>query len=87
MRLLHAGVDISVIALWLGHEAIETAQMYMHVDLLLKERACRAPRRSVRPQGVTDPLTSCSRFWKRSDYVDTIWSSTAGTRKFASHST
>ncbi len=39
MRLLHAGVDISVIALWLGHEAIETAQMYMHADLLLKERA------------------------------------------------
>jgi integrase len=39
MRLLHAGVDISVIALWLGHEAIETAQMYMHADLALKERA------------------------------------------------
>jgi site-specific recombinase XerD len=39
MRLLQAGVDISVIALWLGHEAIETAQIYVHADLALKERA------------------------------------------------
>ena len=39
MRLLHAGIDISVIALWLGHEQIETTQMYLHADLELKERA------------------------------------------------
>ncbi len=39
MRLLHAGVDTSVIALWLGHEGIETTQMYVHADLTLKERA------------------------------------------------
>jgi site-specific recombinase XerD len=39
MRLLRAGVDSSVIALWLGHEQIETTQIYLHADLQLKERA------------------------------------------------
>ena len=39
MRLLHAGVDTTVIALWLGHESIETTQMYVHADMTLKERA------------------------------------------------
>jgi integrase/recombinase XerD len=39
MRLLHAGVDTSVIALWLGHETIETTQIYLHADLALKEKA------------------------------------------------
>ena len=37
MRLLHAGNDISMIALWLGHESIETTQIYLHADLALKE--------------------------------------------------
>jgi integrase/recombinase XerD len=39
MRLLRAGIDTSVIALWLGHEQIETTQIYLHADLELKERA------------------------------------------------
>lgn len=39
MRLLHAGVDTSVIALWLGHESIETTQIYIHADMTLKEKA------------------------------------------------
>jgi site-specific recombinase XerD len=39
MRLLHAGVDTSVIALWLGHESVDTTQIYLHADLALKERA------------------------------------------------
>jgi site-specific recombinase XerD len=39
MRLLHAGVDTTVIALWLGHESVETTQIYLHADLALKERA------------------------------------------------
>ena len=39
MRLLHAGVDTSVIALWLGHEKADTVQIYLHADLSLKERA------------------------------------------------
>jgi site-specific recombinase XerD len=39
MRLLHAGTDIAVIALWLGHEQIATAQIYLHADMSQKERA------------------------------------------------
>ena len=39
MRLLEAGVDTSVIALWLGHEQVETTQVYLHADLTIKERA------------------------------------------------
>lgn len=39
MELLQHGVDRSVIALWLGHESIETTQMYLHADLQLKEEA------------------------------------------------
>jgi site-specific recombinase XerD len=39
MQLLQHGVDRSVIALWLGHESVETTQMYLHADLRLKEEA------------------------------------------------
>jgi integrase/recombinase XerD len=39
MRLLESGVDCSVIALWLGHESIETTQIYLHASLELKEQA------------------------------------------------
>lgn len=39
VRLLQAGVDRSVIALWLGHEQVETTQIYLHADLSIKERA------------------------------------------------
>ena len=39
MGLLRRGVDLSVIALWLGHESSETTQIYKHADLQLKERA------------------------------------------------
>jgi len=39
MRLLRAGVDTSVIALWLGHESVETTQIYLHADLSIKDHA------------------------------------------------
>lgn len=39
MRLLAAGIDSTVIALWLGHESIDTTQVYLHADLNTKERA------------------------------------------------
>jgi site-specific recombinase XerD len=39
MQLLQRGIDRSVIALWLGHESVETTQMYLHADLRLKEEA------------------------------------------------
>ena len=39
MRLLEAGVDTSVIALWLGHEMVETIHIYLQANLAIKERA------------------------------------------------
>jgi len=39
MRLLHAGIDTTVIALWLGHESVATTQIYIHADLALKQQA------------------------------------------------
>ena len=39
MHLLQSGVDPSVIALWLGHEKLETTHMYVEADLEMKERA------------------------------------------------
>ena len=39
VHLLQSGVDRAVIALWLGHESVETTQMYLDADLKMKERA------------------------------------------------
>jgi integrase/recombinase XerD len=39
MALLHAGVDTSVIALWMGHEDPASTQAYLHADMTIKERA------------------------------------------------
>ena len=39
VHLLEAGVDRAVIALWLGHEGVETTQIYLDADLAMKERA------------------------------------------------
>ncbi len=39
MQLRDAGVDLSVIALWLGHERLDTVQIYLHADLAVKQRA------------------------------------------------
>ena len=39
MNLLHAGIDISTIAIWLGHESIETTHKYMVADIELKRKA------------------------------------------------
>lgn len=44
MRLLHSGVDTSVIALWLGHASVETTQIYLHADMNLKEKALARTR-------------------------------------------
>jgi integrase/recombinase XerD len=53
MDLLHHGVDPAVIALWLGHENVETTQIYIHADMRLKEKALAR---------VAAPTTSPSRF-------------------------
>ena len=39
MSLLHAGVDTSVIALWLGHESVRSTDPYLHADMVIKQRA------------------------------------------------
>jgi integrase len=39
MHLLQAGVDMAIIALWLGHESLETTHMYLQADLAMKEKA------------------------------------------------
>ena len=39
MHLLQSGVDITVIALWLGHESPTTTHMYVEADMAMKERA------------------------------------------------
>jgi integrase/recombinase XerD len=50
MELLAAGVDSSVIALWLGHESVNTTQIYLHAHLALKEAAlARITPPNVRP--------------------------------------
>ena len=59
MHLLQAGVDLSVIAMWLGHESIETTHQYMEADLNLKRRALESvepPANSARRFRVDDPL-------------------------------
>ena len=44
MELLQSGVDRSVIALWLGHEQVETTQIYLHADMQMKEKALERSR-------------------------------------------
>jgi site-specific recombinase XerD len=39
MRLLLAGNDVTVIALWLGHEQISTTNVYLHADMSHKQQA------------------------------------------------
>jgi site-specific recombinase XerD len=56
MQLLHAGVDTTVIALWLGHEQAETTQIYLHADLAIKEKAlARTAPPDARPRRYKPP--------------------------------
>lgn len=63
MKLLQAGVDTTVIALWLGHEQISTTNIYIHADMTLKENAISmvAPS-SVSSQGRYQPTDSVIAF-------------------------
>jgi integrase/recombinase XerD len=58
MQLLQAGVDITVIALWLGHESTQTTRIYIHADMALKEQAlARTTPPDVAPGRYTAPDT------------------------------
>jgi site-specific recombinase XerD len=56
MALLQSGVDITVIALWLGHESPATTHMYVEADLAMKEKALRA----IQPPK-SEPVRYCAK--------------------------
>jgi integrase/recombinase XerD len=62
MRLLHAGVDTGVIALWLGHESVETTLTYLHSDLAIKERALAQTKPSTIKPGRFKPSDALMAF-------------------------
>jgi integrase/recombinase XerD len=58
MALLHAGIDTSVIALWMGHEDPASTQPYLHADMRIKEQAlARIQPRDTRPGRYRAPDT------------------------------
>ena len=73
MTLLAAGVETSVIAVWLGHEHIQTTQIYLHGDLTMKQRALdrTTPPDTPRPVATARPTRS-SPSSKPCDYVDSL---------------
>lgn len=52
MALLQNGVDLSVIALWLGHETTRTVQAYLHADMTIKQRGRHKVRRYLRADNI-----------------------------------
>lgn len=70
MSLLKAGVDTSVIALWLGHAGVRSADAYIHADISIKERALALTTPRTPSQAVTAPRTRCSRSSKACDYAE-----------------
>ena len=55
MRLLEAGVDISVIALWLGHQHTNSTDIYLHADMTIKQAAIDRTRPPQIPPGTYTP--------------------------------
>lgn len=64
MELLQAGVDTTVIALWLGHESIETTHIYLEADLAMKEKALAKTRPHGGCPGVYKPDDALLAFLK-----------------------
>lgn len=62
MQLLEAGVETSVIALWLGHEHLQTTQIYLHGDLSMKQRALDRTAPPNTPPGRYRPPDSLMAF-------------------------
>ena len=55
MELLRSGVGCTVIALWLGHETVETTQIYLHADMQIKKDAMDRTRPVDVPEGIYRP--------------------------------
>jgi site-specific recombinase XerD len=55
MDLLRSGVGCTVIALWLGHESVETTQIYLHADMEIKKQAMDQTRPTDIPEGIYKP--------------------------------
>jgi integrase/recombinase XerD len=64
MELLQAGVDTTVIALWLGHESIETTHIYLEADLAMKEKALAKTKPHEGYPGVYKPDDALLAFLK-----------------------
>lgn len=62
MELLQAGVDRAVIALWLGHESVETTQIYLEATLAMKEKALAKTKLSQGKSGRYRPGDQLLRF-------------------------
>ena len=72
MALLHSGVDITVIALWLGHESVTTTQIYRYKPTWhSSSKPSTGPPRPPAPPAATSPPTGSSRSSKPCDYADT----------------
>jgi hypothetical protein len=72
MRLLLAGNDITVIALWLGHEQIATTNIYLHADMSQSSAPSTRPGRSTAGRAATGPPMRSSPSWRPFDYADII---------------
>lgn len=77
MHLLQAGVDMTVIALWLGHESAATTYMYIEADLAMKKRALD---KLVAPAPASDGAFLPTRSWPSwtaFDYAEAVSASTS----------
>jgi hypothetical protein len=72
MDLLQQGVEQYVIALWLGHESIETTQVYLDANLELKQRFSTKSHLSAERLDGIDPTTSCSPSSEACDNTDYV---------------
>jgi len=62
MRLLEAGNDITVIALWLGHEQTSTTNIYLHADMTIKQKAIDKARPPAAKPGRYQPTDTLLAF-------------------------